>query len=193
MNSNSTEEANKTVEEPIAQEVSEIEVLNNTIAELEKSNEFLKDQILRKAAEFDNYKKRIENEILSTTKYCNEELIESLLPALDDFERFLQHSQEENSDNPFYKGVELIYNKLFKTLEQRGLKILETVGQSFDVNLHDALLVMPNTDPNTPPNIVVKEVQKGYTLYDKVIRHAKVIVSGEANMANGNQTESGAD
>jgi len=116
-----------------------------------------------------------------------------LLPALDDFERFLEHSQEENSDNPFYKGVELIYNKLLKTLEQRGLKILETVGQPFDVNLHDALLVMPNTDPNAPPNIVVKEVQKGYTLYDKVIRHAKVIVSGEANAINGNQTESGAD
>lgn len=193
MNNNDTEEINKPVEEPTTSEISEIDTIKNTIAELEKSNEFLKDQVLRKAAEFDNYKKRIENEILSTTKYCNEDLIESLLPALDDFERFLQHSQEENSDNPFYKGAELIYNKLLKTLEQRGLKILVTVGQTFDVNLHDALLVMPNTDLNTPPNIVVKEVQKGYTLYDKVIRHAKVIVSGEANTIDGNQAESGAD
>ncbi len=193
MNNNSTEEVNKTVEEPITQEVSEIEVLKNTIAELEKSNEFLKDQVLRKAAEFDNYKKRIENDILTTTKFCNEELIESLLPVLDDLERFLEHSQEENANNAFYKGVGMIYNKLLKNLEQRGLKKLETVGQQFDVNLHDALLVMPNADPKTTPHTVLKEVEKGYLLHEKIIRHAKVIVSGEIDTTNVGQSESGAD
>jgi molecular chaperone GrpE len=193
MNNNGTEETNKTVEEPIAQEVSEIELLKNTIAELEKSNEFLKDQVLRKAAEFDNYKKRIENDILATTKFCNEELIESLLPVLDDFERYLEHSQDENANNAFYKGVGMIYNKLLKNLEQRGLKKLETVGQQFDVNLHDALLVMPNADPKTPPHTVLKEVEKGYSLHDKIIRHAKVIVSGEINTTNGSQSEIGVD
>jgi molecular chaperone GrpE len=191
--SNNTEEINKTPEEPVESEITEIEILKNKIGELEKSNDIFKDQLLRKAAEFDNYKKRIENDIISTTKYCNEELIESLLPALDDFERFLEHAREENSDNAFYKGVELIYNKLYKTLELRGLKVLETTGKQFDVNLHDALLVMPNSDPNTPANIVIKEVEKGYLLFDKVIRHAKVIVSGEPNATSSEQNEGGAD
>jgi molecular chaperone GrpE len=190
---NNTEEINQPVEEPVSQEISGTEQLKNKITELEKSTEFLKDQLLRKAADFDNYKKRIENDILTTTIYCNEELIESLLPALDDFDRFLEHSQEQDTDNAFFKGVELIYNKLLKILEQKGLKKLETMGQPFDVNLHDALLVIPNNDPNTPPHSVVKEVEKGYLLHDKVIRHAKVIVSGELSATDGSPTEGGAD
>jgi molecular chaperone GrpE len=190
---NNTEEINQPVEEPVPQEISETEQLKNKITELEKSTGFLKDQLLRKAADFDNYKKRIENDILTTTIYCNEELIESLLPALDDFDRFLEHYQYQDTDNAFFKGVELIYNKLLKILEQKGLKKLETMGQPFDVNLHDALLVMPNNDPNTPPHSVVKEVEKGYLLHDKVIRHAKVIVSGEVSATDGSPTEGGAD
>lgn len=172
----------------------EILQLKNTIEELQKINENLKDQLLRKAADFDNYKKRIENDIINITRYANEDLIEKLLPILDDFERFLQHAQQENNpDNPFYKGIELIYNKFQKILELQGLKKIECIGQSFDVNLHDALMVIPTNDPSIPANTIVQEVEKGYMLYDKILRHAKVIVSGEAASVQNNNQEGGAD
>lgn len=177
-----------------AEQIDEVEILQNKILELEKANSNLKDQLLRKAAEFENYKKRIENDFVNITKFANEYLVEKLIPVLDDFERFLQHAQEENSNtanNPFYKGVELIYNKMIKILEQQGLKKMETAGQPFDVNLHDALMVIPTNDPKTAPNIVLQEVEKGYMLHDKVIRHAKVIVSGD-NETN-NTIEGGGD
>ncbi|MDI6804180.1 MAG: nucleotide exchange factor GrpE [Bacteroidota bacterium] len=172
-------------------EVNEIQLLNDRIVELQKATDNLKDQLLRKAAEFDNYKKRIENDLYNITRFANENLIEKLLVVLDDFERFLQHAQEENTDSPndpFFQGIDLIYNKMLKILEQQGLAKMNTTGQPFDVNIHDALMVMPNTDSTTPPNIVIKEVESGYTLHDKVLRHAKVIVSGEIS-----EQEGGAD
>ncbi|MDP2207879.1 MAG: nucleotide exchange factor GrpE [Bacteroidota bacterium] len=172
-------------------EVNETQLLNDRIVELQKTYDSLKDQLLRKAAEFDNYKKRIENDLYNITRFANENLIEKLLVVLDDFERFLQHAQEENTDSlndPFFQGIDLIYNKMLKILEQQGLTKMNTTGQPFDVNIHDALMVMPNTDFKTLPNIVIKEVESGYTLHDKVLRHAKVIVSGELS-----EQEGGAD
>ncbi len=168
--------------------VDEIQLLNDKIVELQKINDNLKDQLLRKAAEFDNYKKRNENDIYNIVRLANENLIEKLLVILDDFERFLQHTREENTNSandPFFQGIELIYNKLLKILEQQGLAKMKTTGQPFDVNMHDALMVMPSTDTNTPPNIVIKEVESGYMLHDKILRHAKVIVSGEINIQEG--------
>lgn len=180
-------------EEPITT-IDETQQLKNTIEELQKQNEVLKDQLLRKAADFENYKKRIENDIINITKFANEELIEKLLPILDDLERFLEHSKQENAtNNPFFKGVELIYNKFYRILELQGLQKIDCVGQQFDVNLHDALLVMPSEDQNISPNTIIQEVEKGYKLHDKIIRHAKVIVAGEPNSVQNNNQESGAD
>lgn len=191
-NENNIQEQTPTEEPPITTD--ETQPLKNTLQELEKQNEFLKDQLLRKAADFENYKRRIENDILNITKFANEELIEKLLPILDDFERFLQHSKQENNiDNPFFKGIELIYNKFIRILELQGLKKIECVGQQFDVNLHDALLVVPNDEPNVPANTIIQEVEKGYKLNDKIIRHAKVIVAGESSSVQNNNQESGAD
>jgi molecular chaperone GrpE len=198
-NNINTEEATKLDEEQPVQQEDELQSLKNNIAELEKLNANLKDQLLRKAAEFDNYKKRIENDILSITIYSNEQLIGTLLPVLDDFDRFLQHAKEESvptsrdgRESPFYKGVELVYNKMFKALEQQGLKILDSMGKPFNVNYHDALMVIPS-DPNVQPNTVVQEVEKGYLLHEKVIRHAKVIVSGEPGNDSITASETGAD
>ena len=183
-----------TTAEEIPESIDEIQQLNNKIQELQQQNENLKDQLLRKAADFENYKRRIENDIINITRFANEDLIEKLLPILDDFERFLQHSKkDDNEDNPFYKGVELIYNKFVKLLELQGLKKIECVGKQFDVNLHDALLVVPTTDPNISVNTVIQEVEKGYTLHDKIIRHAKVIVAGEPASIQNNNQEGGAD
>lgn len=135
----------------------------------------LRDQLMRKAAEFENYKKRTENEISSYLKYANEELLTELLPVLDDFDRVLSSWNEKHDVETFKKGVELIYDKFKKVLGKKGLREMESTGKPFDVNLHDALMQVV-TD-KTKPNSVTETVEKGYYLKDKVIRHAKVLVS----------------
>ena len=170
-------------------ELTELDMLSNKIVELEKSVEQFRDQLLRKAAEFENYKKRVENDYASVVKYSNEHLIESLLPVIDDFERSLKASrtkaeegsieQQTGEENSILRGIELIYNKFTKILEKQGVKSFEVVGKPFDPHLHDALLQIPNN--SVPPLTVLEEVDKGYMLHDKVVRHAKVVVSAETN------------
>jgi molecular chaperone GrpE len=143
--------------------------------ELQQQIEQLKDLLLRKAAEFENYKRRVENESIGLVKFATESLIVDLLPVLDDLERSLKHSKESKDFESFVKGIELIGQKLLKILETRGLRSFETEGKEFDVNVHDALMQVPR--PDVPPHTVIEEVEKGYMLNDKVIRHAKVIVS----------------
>jgi molecular chaperone GrpE len=137
--------------------------------------EQLRDQLLRKAAEFENYKRRTESEISNFLKYANEETISELLPVLDDFERVMSSWNKEHDAETFKKGVELIYEKLKKILEKKGLKEIESTGKPFDVNLHDALMQVENSE--LKPNTVTETVEKGYYLKDKVLRHAKVLVS----------------
>ncbi len=145
------------------------------LAEAEKQAEMYKDLMYRKAAEFENYRKRAESESASIVKFANESLISELLPVLDDFERSIKAAKTSKDFDSLYRGIELIYQKLVKNLEKRGVKSFETVGKEFDVAFHDALLQIPRED--VAPHTVLEEVEKGYTLHDKVIRHAKVIVS----------------
>jgi molecular chaperone GrpE len=147
------------------------------VGEEEGINEvsLLRDQLLRKAAEFENYKKRTENEISSYLKYANEELLTELLPVLDDFDRVLSSWNEKHDVETFKKGVELIYDKFKKVLGKKGLKEMESTGKPFDVNLHDALMQVEISE--LKPNTVSETAEKGYLLKDKVLRHAKVIVS----------------
>ena len=145
------------------------------LEELQKQVDQYKDLLLRKAAEFDNYKRRIENESSNILKYATESLVEDLLPVVDDFERSVKHSKETKDNDAVIKGIELIYQKLIKVLESRGVKSFETVGKEFNVDYHDALMQIPRKD--LPHHTILEEVEKGYTLNDKVIRHAKVVVS----------------
>jgi molecular chaperone GrpE len=145
------------------------------LADAQKQADTYKDLLYRKAAEFENFKKRAENEIASVVKFANESLIGDLLPVLDDFERSLKAAKTSKEFDSLFKGIELIYQKLLKGLEKRGVKSFETVGKEFNVDFHDALLQMPRED--VAPHTVLEEIEKGYTLNDKVIRHAKVIVS----------------
>ncbi len=145
------------------------------LAEALRQAETYKDLLYRKAAEFENFKKRSENEVASVIKFANESLISDLLPVLDDFERSLKAAKTSKEFESLYKGIELIQQKLLKNLEKRGVKSFETVGKEFNVEYHDALLQLPRED--VAPHTVLEEVEKGYTLHDKVIRHAKVIVS----------------
>jgi molecular chaperone GrpE len=145
--------------------------------------EQLRDQLLRKAAEFENYKRRTESEISNFLKYANEETISNLLPVLDDFERVMASWDKEHDVETFKKGVELIYEKFKKILEKKGLKEIESTGKQFDVNLHDALMQVENNE--LKPNTVTETAEKGYYLKDKVLRHAKVLVSKKGDSDTG--------
>ncbi len=168
-------------------ELTDVDMLSGKVVELEKNIEQLRDQLLRKAADFDNYKKRVENDYASTVRFANEDLIVSLLPVIDDIERSLkaakliagssQGGQRGGADDPILRGVELIYSKFLKILEKQDVKPLDVVGKPFDPHYHDALLQIQND--SVPPHTVLEEVEKGYLLHDRVIRHAKVIVSSE--------------
>ncbi|MFA6233091.1 MAG: nucleotide exchange factor GrpE [Bacteroidota bacterium] len=137
----------------------------------------LKDQLLRKAAEFENYKRRTREEKDMLMKYGAESVILGLLTVIDDFERSLESGKQHPDFDSMYAGVEIIYGKLMRTLENRGLRPIDAVGKPFDVDFHDALLQIPSAE--VEPGTVLDVAEKGYMLYEKVIRHAKVTVSRE--------------
>jgi molecular chaperone DnaJ len=149
--------------------------LRQKLEDLQKTADTLKDQLLRKAAEFENYRKRTQAESLEIIRMANEGLLDQLIPIINDFSRSLRVGAEQKDYESFYRGVELIYNKLMKVLENQGLTPFDSLNMPFDVELHDALLQVPRTD--TPPNTVVEVVEPGYRLNGKILRHAKVIVS----------------
>jgi molecular chaperone GrpE len=176
----SPEQPTDNPQEPIAQpgpakELTIEEQLRLTLAKAEKAAESFKDQLLRKAAEFENYKRRSEADYINIIKSANEGLIASLIPILDDFARSLKSGKGMKDFDAFYRGIELIHNKLSKILAAQGLATFESSGKPFDVDYHDALLQVPRSD--VPPHTVIEEVERGYKLNDKVLRHAKVIVS----------------
>jgi molecular chaperone GrpE len=151
--------------------------IEQRIAELEQERDDMKDKYLRKAAEFENYKRRTEQEFSAMVKYANEQLIVDILPVIDDFERSLHIGTDRREFGPFYKGIELIYQKFKNILESRNVKQIESIGNRFDVDLHDALMQVAKE--NVEPGTIVEEVEKGYRYNDKVIRHAKVVVAKE--------------
>jgi len=163
-------------------EPAEAGIAGQKIAELENSVGQYKEQLLRKAAEFENYKRRVENDYASLVKFSNEDLILRFIPVLDDFERSLKarasSGELKGEEENFMRGIELIYSKFKRILESQGVKTFECVGKPFDPNLHDALMQIPRAD--LPPQTVVEEIEKGYMMNEKVIRHARVIVSAEA-------------
>ncbi len=161
--------------EQASETVAQAEDLLKKLAEAEQAAGIYKDQLLRKAADFENYKRRAEADLLNIIRNANEDLMYNLLPILDDLTRSLKAGREQPDREAFFKGIELIDAKLRKTLEGQGLKPFESVGKEFDVEFHDALLQIPRDD--VPPHTVVEEVEQGYMLNDKVLRHAKVIVS----------------
>jgi molecular chaperone GrpE len=154
---------------------SELEIANEKIAELESNVTTLKDQLLRKAAEFENYKRRTEQNSINFAKYASENIILELLPIIDDLSRSLKSGKEKSENDPFYKGVELILAKFNKLLESQGVKAMDSIGKEFNVDFHDVMMQIPRAD--VAPHIIIEEIEKGYILNDKVIRHAKVIVA----------------
>lgn len=146
--------------------------------ELNEANEkvaSLEDKYLRQVAEFDNYRKRTIKEKTELIKNGGERVLESILPVLDDFERALSNLAKDENAAEIMTGVELIYNKFVATLKQNGLQKIETDGAEFNTDYHEAIAMVPTPDENLKGK-VLDCVQAGYTLNDKVIRHAKVAV-----------------
>lgn len=140
----------------------------------EKVNE-LTDSLQRLQAEFENYKKRVEKEKGEFVKYAKSDLIGKILPILDSFELALKNTADKDK---FVKGVELIFAQLFSMLESEGLRQIKAVGEKFDPYKHEVLM---KQESDKEDDFILEELQKGYMLNDKVLRHSKVKVSKKIN------------
>ena len=152
----------------ITEEAPETKIDPNTGNALQSQVSELKDKHLRLLAEFDNYKKRTVRERLDLLSTASKDVILALLPVLDDFDR-----AKKSAD--FSEGMNLVYNRLNATLQSLGLKEMESNGQPFDPEWHDAITEIPSPTEDMKGK-VIDTVEKGYLLNDKIIRHAKVVV-----------------
>ena len=146
--------------------------------ELEKAQEAIeeqKDKYLRLSAEFDNYRKRTIKEKAELILNGGEKSLSSILPVVDDFERAIKTMETATDVQAVKEGVELIYNKFMATLAQNGVKVIETKDQPLNTDYHEAIAVIP-APSEAQKGKILDCVQTGYTLNDKVLRHAKVVV-----------------
>ena len=185
--------ADETVEEEADSEASEEEALEETAEEgsekgakglfkrkpkkdkKDEQIEELKDKLTRQMAEFDNFRKRTEKEKSAMYEIGAKDIIEKILPVVDNFERGLGAVTEEQKEDSFVSGMEMIYKQIMTTLDSVGVKAIEAVGNEFDPDFHNA--VMHVEDEEIGENIVVEEFQKGYTYRDTVVRHSMVKVA----------------
>ncbi len=137
--------------------------------------EELTDRLRRSMAEFDNFRKRTEKEKSAMFEIGAKDIVERILPVIDNFERGLASVPEDVKGTSFAEGMEMIYKQLLKNLEEAGVKPIEAVGQPFDPNFHNA--VMHIEDDELGENMVAQELQKGYMYRDSVVRHSMVQVA----------------
>lgn len=137
--------------------------------------EELTDRLTRQMAEFDNFRKRTDKEKSQMYEVGAKDIINKILPVVDNFERGLAAVPEEEKKNPILEGMEKVYKQLMTTLEEIGVKPIEAVGQEFNPDFHNA--VMHVEDEELGENIIAEEFQKGYTYHDSVVRHSMVKVA----------------
>jgi molecular chaperone GrpE len=180
---------NKDIQEPspVQEELSQGNELSLArIAELEtelnrqkEQSDKYRDELLRKAADFENFRKQKERESMMASSRALENIIRELLPVVDDVKRVLQHAPlnaETSCEARLYiEGVELVKKNLEKWLDHKGVKAIESKGMKLDVNFHEAISQIDH--PDAEPDTIIEEYQTGYMLGDRVIRHAKVIVA----------------
>jgi len=160
---------------PQEEKTEENENIEKELERLRMECEDLADKNLRLIAEFDNYRKRMLKEKAELLKNASESVLVNLLPLVDDFERALQAIETTDDINAIKEGVQLIYNKFTNFLHQYNVKEIPAIHQEFDTQLHEAVSTIPAPNEDLKGKII-DCVLKGYTLNDKVIRHAKVIV-----------------
>lgn len=170
-----SEEINKSQEENATTE-SENTEHEDPLAKAEEKIEQLKDQLLRQAAEFDNYRKRTIKEKSELILNGGEKVISALLPIMDDLERAADNFEKTDNIETLKEGVNLIISKLEKTLSSQGLQKIDAIGKEFDTDFHEAIALIPATE-DSQKGLVIDCTQTGYTLNNKVIRHAKVVVA----------------
>ena len=161
--------------EMINKELADIDALNKQLADAQAQVEKEKKEYLFLMAEFDNFRKRTVKEKGELIKNASESVLKGLLPIVDDFERGLDASANIEDAAEVRKGMELIYQKLVKYLEQNGVKAIDSTGKPFDAELHEAIAMVPASE-EAQKGVVIDTPTKGYTLNDKVLRHAKVVV-----------------
>ena len=170
------------VNDPIAPKIEnviieeQIESLENEIETLKNEIYYLKDSVIRKTAEMENMRRRMEKEKQDIILYANEKLLNSLVEIPDTITQALNAASKTNDYDSLLKGIELIYQKTVKLFENAGVKKIEiNIGDEFNVDFHDALMQSPNEE--IPEGHIVQVLQDGYMLGEKVLRHSKVITS----------------
>ena len=154
----------------------ELEQLREKVKSLEEENSDLKEQYLRKQADFENYRKRMTREKEGFASYANKQLLLDLIPIIDDFERAIKSAEESKDFDSFHDGILLIEKQFTSMLERKwGLKRFESEGEEFDPQKHEAVMTEESADHDT--STVLEDFQKGYFLHDKVLRPSKVKVS----------------
>ncbi len=149
---------------------------DDELTKAKKEADELRDKYLRLYSEFENFRRRTSKEKTDLIKSANEDVLVALLPVIDDFERARKSMNESDSLDGIREGIELIFNKLYKTLESKGLKAMESpVGKEFDSEIQEAITQAPAPSEDLKGK-VIDEIEKGYRLNDKVIRFAKVII-----------------
>lgn len=148
------------------------------------------DKLLRTMAEFDNYRKRTAVQFEQVIRSANEKLLLEMLEIVDNFERALQHSDDENNSESLRKGTELIYNQMQSVLKKYDVTTIESLGKPFDPNLHDAMMQTPSD--TYAEGVVALELGKGYRIGERVLRHARVAVSTGAPQDQEQSPDAGA-
>lgn len=169
------QEADNVVAEGADEELSEEAKLQKEVDELKGKLDKAKNDELYLRAEFDNFRKRTLKEKSELIKNAAESAFKGLLPVVDDMERALVHSDDTTDPKTLREGMELIYKKLKKYMEQNGVKEMETTGNPFDADKAEAIAMVPAQSEDQKGK-VIDTVEKGYTINDKVLRHAKVVV-----------------
>jgi molecular chaperone GrpE len=171
-----------------------IEELTEKVEALEEERDELNDRVLRKAAEFENYRRRMDREKRRRYESGMLEVIEPVLEVLDDFERSIEAAEElqesqdaEKAYESLKGGVEMVFRKFRDTLENLGVEPIEAEGKPFDEELHEAMMRQPSEEAE--PGTVLQEIRTGYRMDDRVVRHSRVVVAAEPSEGEGESTE----
>lgn len=165
----------QTTQDVLSQEEDVNATLRQELDEARQALEKEKKEYLFLMADFDNFRKRVVKEKADLIRNASERVLGDLLPIVDDFERGLQAVKDSDDAQAVKEGMELIYNKLVKLLASYGVKAMDSTGTDFDADLHEAIATVPASE-DTQKGKVIDTTQRGYTLNDKVLRHAKVVV-----------------
>ena len=178
-----TKDQSENTSQPDSHAPAEASVEDEAVDKLKEAEQAAQDhydRLLRVSAEFDNYKKRKTREMQDVIKFANEKIVADLLPVVDNLERALASiSCQSGDEDPMVQGVALVLDEIIKVLEKYHIKPIKALGEPFDPALHQAMMQEPTDE--YPPNTVVKEMQKGYLIHDRLLRPTLVAVSSAVN------------